>query len=98
MRVTSQIICFLKSPTLLFFVGLSATLISCSSDSPEVFEPPKKVQELGKATLHRTTGDQRKLLNREPELAITELDHRTMPRIRLLSDEAKQEIAGRGAA
>lgn len=82
----------------MFFVGLSATLISCSSDSPEVFEPPKKVQELGKATLHLTTGDQRKLLNREPELSITELDHRTMPMISLFTDDVKQEIEGFGAA
>ena len=82
----------------MLFVGLSATLISCSSDSPEVFEPPKKVQELGKATLHLTTGDQGKLLNREPELSITELDHRTMPMISLFTDDVKQEIEGFGAA
>ena len=82
---------------LLFIMGILGGMFSCS-EQKEVFDPPKKPGELGKATLYLTTGDQNKLLSREPDLARTEMDNSTLPTINIDVNDLKQEMEGFGAA
>src|SRR5690554_3841719 len=86
-----------KIPLLLILASFTF-LLACSGDQPEVFEPPKKPRELGKASLYLTTGDRSKLLSREPDLSRTESDNSHLPVIHINPDDTKQEIEGFGAA
>lgn len=83
-----------------FCAGLAILLsiLSCSSEEPEKYEPPKKQEELGKARLFLTTGDQGKLLSEEPQLTITKLDNSAFPTIQLFPAEKLQQMEGFGAA
>src|SRR5690606_27005589 len=72
--------------------------LSCSSEEPQTYEPPKKQEELGKARVFLTTGDQGKLLSEETALTITTLDNGALSTIQLFPEEKLQQIEGFGAA
>lgn len=85
---------------LYIFAGFAIFLgsLSCSSEEPQIYEPPKKQEELGKARVFLTTGDQGKLLSEETALTITTLDNGALSTIQLFPEEKLQQIEGFGAA
>lgn len=79
--------------------GLLLSLGNCSDDDggPKV-PPPSAGEEIGKADVWLTTGDQTKLLSHESDLSITETVNTTLPVIAIDASQAMQEIEGFGAA
>ena len=82
----------------LFIIGILGFNLACSSDTDPTFEPPRQIEELGKAELWLTTGDQSKLLSKESDLSITELGENQIPTITIDTGDKKQTIEGFGAA
>src|SRR5687768_8144906 len=75
------------------------TLSGCSSD--EQFPdpgPPKPPEEIGKAQVWITTGNQSKLLSKEADVPITKIAETDFPTVTLNPLEKLQEIEGFGAA
>lgn len=82
------------------YFGVVALLsVSCGGDDKFVDPgPPKQPEEIGKAQLWLTTGDQSKLLSRQTDVAITVKAENTFPTITLDPSAKLQEIEGFGAA
>jgi glucosylceramidase len=72
---------------------------SCGSDegTPDP-GPPKQPEEIGKAQVWLTTGDQSKLLSKENDISITEIVSTTIASITIDVTQKLQEIEGFGAA
>lgn len=85
------------------FSAVLATVLlfaaSCGSDDglPDP-GPPKPPEEIGKAQVWLTTGDQSKLLSREADISITAETETDLPSITIQASEKLQEIEGFGAA
>ena len=60
--------------------------------------PPEQPEEIGKAQVWVTTGDQSKLLAKETDISITEITNTSFPTITLDVSQKLQEIEGFGAA
>lgn len=79
------------------FLGLLLSLGNCNNDEPN-FDPPVTPTEIGKANLWLTTGDQGKLLSKETDISVTEVNTTNLPIISLDDSQSFQEIEGFGAA
>lgn len=73
--------------------------LGCGSE-PEFKDPgpPKQPEEIGKAQVWATSGDQSLLLAKREDISIVEADDNTTPTITLNPEERLQEIEGFGAA
>lgn len=83
---------------MLVSIGLGACLISCSSDEFPVYEPPKGPEVVGHASLYLTTGDQSKLLIKEADIQLANLENIALPTIQMLAEERLQQMQGFGGA
>lgn len=74
-------------------------MLACGSDNafPDP-GPPKSPQEIGKAQVWITTGDQSKLLAKQADISVTEATESSHPTITVNASEKLQEIEGFGAA
>lgn len=76
-------------------------LIATACGSDDSFPdpgPPKQPQEIGKAQVWMTTGDQTKLLSKQADISLTELVESSHPTIAVDESMRLQEIEGFGAA
>lgn len=85
------------------WVMLAAIIVSFlpGCDSDDKFPdpgPPKAPEEIGKAQVWLTKGDQSKLLSKEADIAITKLAETNSATVTLNASEKLQEIEGFGAA
>ncbi|HEY9487453.1 MAG TPA: glycoside hydrolase family 30 beta sandwich domain-containing protein [Chryseosolibacter sp.] len=88
------------SPYTILLLVISVTLAGCDSDDrfPDP-GPPVQPEEIGKAQVWITTGDQSRLLSKQPDIAITEVvTDNSGPVITIDPTEKLQEIEGFGAA
>lgn len=78
---------------------LSGWLAGCGSgdDFPDP-GPPKPKDEIGKASVWLTTGNESRRLTKETDISITETSETSLPLVTLDPDEKLQEIEGFGAA
>lgn len=75
------------------------TAAGCGSDEKDPNPgPPKPPDEIGKAQVWVTTGDQSKLLAKETDISITEIISTSFPTITVDASQKMQEIEGFGAA
>jgi glucosylceramidase len=80
-------------------LGLVISLGNCSPDEGTPNPgPPKQPEEIGKAQVWLTTGDQSKLLSHESDISITEIETSTLPSVTIDVTQKLQEIEGFGAA
>ncbi len=81
------------------FLGFVLSLGSCdpNNETPNP-GPPKQPEEIGKAQVWLTTGDQSKLLSKENDISITAPGVTTVPSITVDVTQKFQEIEGFGAA
>lgn len=80
-----------------FLVMAFFVLIRCGEGDLD-YEPPPSQNEIGKAQLWLTTGDQSVLLGKQNDLSIVKVSPTTLPVITINTDEVMQEIDGFGAA
>jgi glucosylceramidase len=81
------------------FLGLVVSLGNCGPDDKNPDPgPPKQPEEIGKATVWLTTGDQSKLLSKENDASVTEIEDSTLPTVTIEDTQKLQEIEGFGAA
>jgi glucosylceramidase len=81
-----------------FFVLLLFTGGCQSDDGHPNPGPPKQPEEIGKAQVWVTSGDQSKLLSKGSDISITVLAESSFPSVTLNPTEKLQEIEGFGAA
>lgn len=74
------------------------SLGSCEDNTKDPAPPPPVDQEVGKASVLLTTGDQTKLLSRENDLSIIKAKETPLPVVTVNPDQTFQVIEGFGAA
>jgi glucosylceramidase len=80
-------------------LGLLISLGSCSENNNEPNPgPPKQPEEVGKAKVWTTSGDQTKLLSSETDISITAVQTGTVPTTTIDETVKLQQIEGFGAA
>jgi glucosylceramidase len=80
-------------------LAIASFVCACRTDEKDPHPgPPKQPEEIGKAQVWLTTGDQSKLLTREADIPVTEIVETLFPTITVDESQKLQEIEGFGAA
>lgn len=85
-------------PAGVFILILAGLVPGCNKDSTPDPGPPVAPTEIGKASVYVTTGDQSRLLHKEPDLSVYAAAATSLPVITVDAAQKMQEIVGFGAA